>query len=198
MKLKLVGVLVVVLGIWGCAPQLSPPPPLGAPPCLKYFRDAHPSVTTRCLEAQQIADQVSDTSQMPRINVRIAELPSGYGGWCCPMGELAVSEQIQSLPTFLVVFSHELGHLRLGHPFTARSGRSHEEQLEREIAANIEGVKILQEFWGFSEEVAVRLYVTFLDAVQRSRGGLLTGHDPCREAMVLVQTFQVDTQLGGC
>ena len=147
-------------------------------------------------EAQRIADQVTKGYGVPGVRVYPISLAPGTGGtWAYQHDWIYIRPELLTGPRFLVLISHELGHVTLGHrPVDGAGVQRNPAAVERELAANRRGVEILVKYLGLTEQQALDQYATFFIDANRMRHGedvlLPFGHlRPCEELRDLWDRF---------
>jgi hypothetical protein len=147
-------------------------------------------------EAQRIANQVTKGYGVPGVRVYPISLGPGTGGtWAYQNDWIFVRPELLTGPRLLVLISHELGHVTLGHrPLYVPNVQRTAVAVERERAANRRGVEILVKYLGLTEQQALDHYATYFIEANRVRHGqdvlLPFGHlHPCVELNELWEGF---------
>ena len=147
-------------------------------------------------EAQRLANQVTKAYAVSGVRVFAASLPPGTGGsYSYHYDWIFIRPELLTGPRFLVVISHELGHVTLGHrPTDVTRVQRTAAGVEKERAANRRGVEIMVKYMGLTERQALDHYATYLIEANRTRHGqdvlLPFGHlRPCEELSELWAGF---------
>ena len=147
-------------------------------------------------EAQRIADQVTKGYGVPGVRVYPISLGPGTGGsWAYQNDWIYVRPELLTGSRLLVLISHELGHVTLGHrPLYVPNVQRTATAVERERAANRRGVEILVKYLGLTEQQALDHYARYFIEANRFRHGqdvlLPFGHlHPCQELNELWEGF---------
>lgn len=148
-------------------------------------------------EAQRVADRVTRAYGVPGVRVYATTglRPTSAAAYLHRHGWIFIRPRLLTGNGFLVVLTHELGHVTLDH----RRVDLPREQLraliaDQERAANRRGVEIMVRFLGVTERQALEHYATYLVAAswaRKDRGVFLPfGHPlPCEQLRDLWASF---------